>query len=257
MIVSLVNVKGGVGKTTTAVNVAAAFAETGLEVLLVDLDPQGSASYSVGVPFDAKGPRIGDVLLRHLPVAEALRPTRIEGLHLLPGDLALATAESRLPRTLDLPGLLALALKPVRRRFDCIVIDGPPGLGLYTQMALRASQAYLVPVNPHQLALDALDKFFEGVEQLKGELRRATQLLGVVLTMVDHRVGLTAEIAGKIRKRYGNQVLRTEIPINVRLAEAPGYGQTIFEFERWSAGALAYRKLAGEILRRMRQRGLL
>jgi chromosome partitioning protein len=257
LILSIVNVKGGVGKTTTAVNLAAVFAESGLSTLVVDLDPQGSASYSLGLPKDYKGRTLADVLLLGHDPVEAIMDTGLEGVDLIPGDLRLATSEVALARRPDPEKRLSKALSGLRRKYDCILIDSPPGLSLLTTMALQASNAYLVPTSPHDLAVDALGRFFEGLEMLKGTVRRATQCLGIVVTMVDHRTNTTAEVVSQIRRQYKAQVFKTEVPINIKLAEAPRYGRTILEYESWSPGGVAYRSLGGEVIRRMRQRGLL
>jgi chromosome partitioning protein len=151
---------------------------------------------------------------------------------------------------------LAHCLVPVRRRYDLIVIDCPPGLGVLSLNGLAASRAYVVPVVPRDLDMEALNRCLWAVDNQEG-LPRRPELLGILLTMVDQRTRVTAAVVGGIRDAFGRRVLRTEIPVNVRLAEAPGYGKTIFEYEGWSTGAQAYRQLGGEVLRRARQRGLL
>jgi chromosome partitioning protein len=253
MILSLVNVKGGVGKTTTAVNLGAAFAGAGLRTLLVDVDPQGSATRSLGGVEE--GATLGDVLLRDVALAEAVAPTGVEGLSLVPGSLELAGADLALARKRDPERRLAQALAPLRRRYDMVVIDSPPGLSLLSVMALHASRGYVVPVNPQRLAVDALERFFEGIDAAFG--RKAPELIGILLTMVDHRTKVTDELVAEVRKRWGRKVLTTEIPLNIRLAVAPGEGRSIFDFERWSPGGVAYRRLGGEVLQRARRRDLL
>ncbi len=257
MILSLANVKGGVGKTTTAVNLSATFADSDLRVLLVDLDPQGSASFSLGVLRDDGEPTLADVLLAGAPVAGAVRPTAISGLDLLAGSMGLAGAELGLARKRDPETLLRRALASVRRRYDAIVVDCPPGLSILTLNGLAASSAYILPVVPHDLVHEALDRFFDGWERLQAPLRSKPELLGILLNMVDQRTNLTGEMVGEIRKAYGRRVFRAEIPINVRLAEAPGYGMSIFQYERWSTGAHAYRLLGAEVIRRARTAGIL
>ncbi len=257
MILSLVNVKGGVGKTTTAVNLAATFAASDLRVLLVDLDPQGSASFSLGIDRDDGEASMADVLVDGVPAREALRPTEIEGLDLLTGSMELAGSELGLARKRDPHLLLRRALQPVRRRYDAIVIDCPPGLSILTINGLAASAAYILPVVPHDLAHEALDRFFGGWERLERSLRAKPRLLGILLNMVDKRTHLTTAMVDQIRQSYGRRVFRAEIPINVRLAEAPAYGMSIFQYERWSTGAQAYRLLGAEVLRRARTAGIL
>jgi chromosome partitioning protein len=256
MRLALVNVKGGVGKTTTAVNLAAAFARSGLKVLAVDLDPQGSATTSFGVTREEASPSLADVLLGQAEASEAIRETRIEGISLLPASLRLAGADLALARKHEPDKLLKRALSPVRRRYDVIVLDCPPGLSILTTNALVAADAYIVPLLPHHLDMEALGGFLEALSGLKERIGKLPELLGILLTQVDHRTQVTDQVVAEIRKAWGKRVFRTEIPVNVRLAEAPAAGRTIFEFESWSTGAFAYGKLGGEVLRRARKAGL-
>ena len=256
MILSMVNVKGGVGKTTTAVNLAAAFAgEGGLRTLLVDLDPQGSATFSLGIGQDEAEPSAADLLLGNLPVQDVIRASRVAGLDLITGSMALAGADLELARKHQPQRRLAHCLTPIRRRYDMVVVDCPPGLGVLTLNGLGTSHAYVVPVVPHDLDMEALNRCLFALDELQGLARRPS-LLGVLLTMVDHRTRVTDEVVEGIRQAYGRQVLGTEIPINIRLAEAPGYGMTVFEYEGWSTGAQAYRQLGGEVLERARKMDL-
>ena len=257
MRLALVNVKGGVGKTTTAVNLAAAFARSGLRVLLVDLDPQGSATYSFGAAWVEEVPTLDEVLHGKTTAAEAVLTTGVEGVDLLPSSLRLAGADLALARKQEPERLLRKALTPLRRRYDIVVLDCPPGLSILTVNGLAAADAFLVPVAPHHLDMDALGRFFEALEGVRERLGKLPEPLGILLTMVDHRTLVTDEMVAAIRKAYGTKVFRAEIPINVRLAEAPGYGRTIFDYESWSSGALAYGLLGGEVLRRARKAGLL
>jgi chromosome partitioning protein len=257
MRLALVNVKGGVGKTTTAVNLAAAFARSGLKVLVVDLDPQGSATTSFGVPREEATPSVAEVLLGATEAAEAIRDTGTEGISLLPASLRLAGADLALARKQSPDKLLKKALSGVRRRYDVIVIDCPAGLSILSINALAAADAYVVPVLPHHLDREALAGFFEALGELKDRMGKPPELLGILLTQVDHRTQMTDEQVAAIRGTWGKKVFNTEIPVNVRLAEAPARGRTIFEFESWSTGALAYGKLGGEVLRRARKAGLI
>jgi chromosome partitioning protein len=256
MILAFTNVKGGVGKTTSAVNLAAALARSELDVLLVDLDPQGSAAYSVGVPGDPEGPSLTDVLVGGRPLTEALWETSVRGLDIVAGGLALSNAEITLARQKDPTALLRRALEPVRKAYDFVIIDCPPGLGLLSLIGLGAARSYVVPVTPQYLALEALERFFSGLGSLDPGLRPEARLLGILLTMIDHRTKVTEDVCRQVRKRHGGEVFRTEIPINVSLAQAPEYGRTIFNFESWSPGALAYSRLGAEMLRRARRQGL-
>ena len=252
MILSFCNVKGGVGKTTSAVSLAAAFAHSDLRVLLVDLDPQGSASRSLGVAKDDLKPSAAAALVGGRTVQEVLVDTGLPGLDLVTGATDLTAVEVSLARKKNPEKLLARALSPLRRRYDFILIDCPPGLGLLTLNALTACSGYVLPVVPHDLAVEGLDRFFAGLEEVQPTLRKRPELLGILLTMVDQRTKVTAELVKKVRRKYPGKVFRTTIPVNIRLALAPRHGMTIFEFERWSTGALAYSRLGAEVIRTLR-----
>ena len=257
MRLALANLKGGVGKTTTAVNLAAAFARSGLSTLLIDLDPQASATFSLGVGREQAETSTAEVLAGKSDVAEAVLETAVPGLHLLPGSLRLSGLDVALARKQEPEKLLKKALSPVRRRYDVIVMDSPPGLSVLTLNALAASEAFIVPVAPHRLDAEALGGFLELVESSRDRIGRKAQLLGILLTMVDHRTLVTDDVVTALRRQYGQAVLKTEIPVNVRLAEAPGRGLPIFDFESWSTGAVAYGRLGAEVLRRARKAELL
>lgn len=254
MIVSLVNVKGGVGKTTTAVNLAAGFAGSGLRVLLVDLDPQGSASYSVGVDTDQVEFSSVDLLVGEQPIRDVIVETGVQGLDLVPGSMKLAGADLALARKKHPERRLRKALQSVRRQYDFILVDCPPGLSILTVNGLVASDFYILPVVPHDLDMEAMNHFFVGLEALGSSVRGLPDLLGVLLTMVDRRTSVTGAVIEAVRRALGREVFQTEVPINVRLAEAPGYGLSIYGYEGWSSGARAYSQLGGEVIRRLRKK---
>lgn len=257
MRLALVNLKGGVGKTTTAVNLAAAFARSGLRALVVDLDPQGSASLSLGVHREEADPSSAELLAGKAEAAAVIRPTGVEGIDLIPASLRLAGLDLALARKHEPEKLLKKALVPIRRRYDIVLLDCPPGLSVLSLNGLAAANAFIVPLVPHSLDMEALAGFLEVLETHRDRIGKMPENLGILLTMVDHRTLVTDELVQAIRKRYGQQVLRTEIPVNVRLAQAPGQGRTIFDFESWSTGAFAYGKLGAEVLRRSRKAGLI
>lgn len=257
MILSFGNVKGGVGKTTTAVNLAAAFAHSGLRVLLVDMDPQASASFSLGLGHEEEGPNIALTLLDDKPLTEQAVAGPLEGLDVVAGSLRLASADLVLARKREPAKRLQQSLSSARRRYDVILLDSPPGLSLLTLMALTASRAMIVPTTPHDLALDALGRWFAGLEELKEAIHRPPELLGILLTMVDHRTKVTDEMVAQIRRQYGRKVFKTEIPINIRLATAPREGLPTLEAAGWTTGGHAYHRLGGEVIRRSRRMSLL
>lgn len=257
MNLALVNVKGGVGKTTAAVSLAAAFSGSGLKVLVVDLDPQGSASFSLGTTRHQADPSIAEVLRGKVTAAEAIRPTDVPGVDLIPASLRLVGIESAFAKKDEPEKKLKAALAPIRRRYDVVVMDCPPGMSFLTLNALAAASAYVVPIVPNPLELDALSAFFLLLDAAREQIGKLPELLGILLTKVDNRTRVTHEVVQVLRDAYGTQVFKTEIPINIRLAEAPSEGATIFDFEESSTGAHAYSRLGGEVLRRARKSELL
>jgi chromosome partitioning protein len=257
MNLALVNVKGGVGKTTTAVNLAACFARAGHGVLVVDLDPQASATHSLGIHRRDAEPSMAEILSGKVPAGQAIWDTGIEGVDLLPGSVRLASCDVMLARRKKPEGRLAEALAPISHHYALILVDCPPGLSILTRNALAAADALLVPVVPHPLNVEALAALFEALEEIRERIGRLPELLGILLTMVDRRTAVTGRVTSALRGAYGPGVLETEIPINVRLAEAPARSRTIFHFESWSKGAHAYARLGEELLLRARERGFL
>lgn len=256
MILALVNNKGGVGRTTTAVNLSAGLANKNHRVLLADLDSQGSASLSLGVNRADLKPSSADVLLGGMSIQRAIRPTTIKGLDLLTGSMELANADLVLGDARGREMRLKNALNPVRKDYAFIILDCPPSLSLLPINALVAADAYLVPVTPHYLALEGLVNLMEAVERVRQGMGTAALQLGLVLTMVDYRNRATREIVDIVRGHYKHQVFRAEIRINVRLAEAPSFGKSIFDYAPSSTGAAAYRRLVTEVLRRCRKAGI-
>ncbi len=255
MITALVSKKGGVGKTTTCVNLAAALAGIGKRVLVVDLDSQASASLSLGVPREQLAPSVADVLLHSMPAPEAIRATRTEGLDLLPASSDLTNFDSIMASRPDRELLLARHLQQAKSAYDFILVDCPSSLSLLPVSALVAADNFILPVVPQYLALEGVRNLLPTAERLYERFGRRTQLLGIVLTIVDYRTKANRTNIDLIRSQFGNAVFAIEIRTNIRLAEAPAEGMTIFEYDPNCAGAKAYRLLAAETLIRASQLG--
>ena len=249
-IVAVVNNKGGVGKTTSAVNLSAGIA-AGKRVLLLDLDAQGSASLSLGLTRGDLSPGSAEVILDGHPIREAIRPTSVKGLDILPGSMALASADLVLSAVAGREVVLKDALTPILGDYDFTVLDCPPSLGLLTVNALTAADFFLVPVTPDYLSLEGLVNLMDAVERIKAGIGRAADLLGILLTLADYRLNVTEEIGRMIRGYYGRLVFKSEIRGNVRLKEAPSFGKSIFDYDNGSAGAEAYRELTKEVIQRI------
>ena len=250
MIISLINNKGGVGKTTTAVNLAAGLVGKNRRILLIDLDSQGSASLSLGIARQDLSPSSSDVLLNRVPIQTVIRKTAIKGLDLLTGSMDLANADLSLSDVNGREKQLRSAIEPIRNDYDFIIMDCPPSLSLLPINALVATDAYIIPVTPQYLALEGLANLMDVVEKIRQGIGTTAILLGIVLTLVDYRVRATKEIIDMLRGHYDRQIFKTEIRVNVRLSEAPSFGKTIFDYDKTSTGAESYRNLAIEVTQR-------
>ncbi len=250
-IYAFANQKGGVGKTTTAVNLGACLAEAGYRVLLVDADPQANATSSLGIEANTLRSSLYDVLIRKHAAADNLLPTPHENLHLLPSAPALAGAEVELVSLLAREFLLRRALEPVLEQYTHVLVDCPPSLGLLTVNALvAAADGVLVPIQCEYLALEGLGRLWHTVQMVRESLNPALFISGMVLTMYDPRTNLSDQVVAEVRSHFPLQTFSTVIPRSVRLSEAPSYGRTILQYAPASAGARAYRALAQELLDR-------
>ena len=251
-IIAVTNQKGGVGKTTTCVNLAAALAEARRRVLLIDFDPQGHATMGSGIPKKESKPSGCEVLLHEVPIEQAIR--RVEaGYDLLPGNGDLTAAEVRLMPAPGREMRLKQLLAPIRSKYHYVLIDCPPSLGVLTLNALTAADSVLIPIQCEFYALDGLTALLDTIKAVKASVNPALQIVGLMLTMFDVRNNLGNEVSGQLLKHFGDKVFRTIVPRNVRVAEAPSHGQPITQYDRDSRGAVAYLGLAGEILRHERE----
>jgi chromosome partitioning protein len=247
-IIAITNQKGGVGKTTTAINVAFNMAKGGKKVLLVDFDPQGNATSGLGVSKQDLEHTIVDVLARDITAKEAIITTPHAHLDLLPTTPHLANAEVELAQADQRFHRLKLALNGLA--YDYIIIDCPPSLSLLTVNALVAARYILLPVQAEFYALEGLGQLLETMQLIRKGLNKELELLGVVLTMYDPRTTLSRQVADEVKKHFPGKVFETVVPRNVRLAEAPSHGLPVATYDRWSKGARAYKQLTKEVLQR-------
>ncbi|HHU30058.1 MAG: AAA family ATPase [Bacillota bacterium] len=247
-VIAVTNQKGGVGKTTTAVNLSACLAVQGKKVLLLDTDPQGNATSGIGLEKRELKFCIYDALINEMPLQRIIRKSQIEGLDVVPATIQLAGAEIELVSTISREVRLRSVLEEVREAYDYIIIDCPPSLGLLTLNALSAADTVLVPIQCEYYALEGLGQLTNTINLVKKHLNSKLVLEGVLLTMYDSRTNLSAQVAEEVRKHFGSKVFKAVIPRNVRLSEAPSYGQPIITYDERSKGAETYRELAKEVI---------
>jgi len=247
-IISLVNQKGGVGKSTTAVNLGAALAVLGKGVLVVDLDPQGNTTTGLGIDKGQVRRDVYDLLMQHAAIDEALQNTEIDNLKLIPATINLAGAEIELVSALSRENRLKSVVEPMDGKYDFILIDCPPSLGLLTINALTATREVIIPVQAEYYALEGLSQLMNVVRRVKQALNPELIVTGVLVTMFDGRTKLSMEVLEELNAYFPQQMFKTQIPRNIRLSEAPSYGKPVILFDLKSRGAQAYLSLANEML---------
>ena len=247
---ALANQKGGVGKTTTAINLATYLGLAGQRVLLVDMDPQSNTTSGIGHDKTANRPSIYDALVAQQPVEEVIAHTREPGLDLLPSAIQLAGAEIELVGIMARESRLSKMLRPILDRYDYVLIDCPPSLGLLTVNALMAADGVLIPVQCEYLALEGLGQLVRTIDLIRDNLNPRLRVAGVVMTMFDQRTNLSQGVVDEVRRHFPNLTFDTIIPRNVRLSEAPSFGKPISTYDPSSRGAAAYKGLAAELISR-------
>lgn len=246
-VLAIANQKGGVGKTTTAVNLGASLAELGYRVLVIDLDPQGNATTGLGINSRNLEGSIYDVLMHDVEMEDCIEPTSLRNLFVVPATIDLAGAEIELVPAFSRELKLRRALAPVLDEFEFVLIDCPPSLGLITVNGLAAATEVVVPIQCEYYALEGLGQLLRNVNLVRGNLNPTLEVSAIILTMYDARTKLAEQVASEVRSHFGATVCRNIVPRTVRLSEAPSFGQPIIVFDPSSRGAIAYRELAKEV----------
>jgi len=249
-VVAIANQKGGVGKSTTAINLGAGLALQGERMLIIDLDPQGNTSSGLGIDRSTIESSTYEVLVDGAFISDVLEPTSVRGLHVVPATIELAGAEIELVSMFSREQRLKQALAAITDEYDFVLIDCPPSLGLLTINGLAAAQEVLIPIQCEYYALEGVSQLTRNIDLVKGSLNPQLEIEGVVLTMFDGRTTLAADVVEQVRSHFADTTYKTVIPRTVRLSEAPSYGEPIEAYDDMSRGAIAYRELAKEFRRR-------
>jgi len=255
-IITIANQKGGVGKTTTAINLSAAIAERGKRTLLIDLDPQANSTIAFYNSGEIPASMFDVLSENRAPMVNVIKPTKDANLFLGPGRLALAKLEQVLAGQLDAPYRLKDALAPILKDYDYVVLDTPPSLGILTVNALVASTHLIVPIQAAYFAIEGTDDLLETYERIRMRPNPQLKMLGVVITLFDKRTNISRDTHGQIRSVFGEMLFKTKISKNVRLEESPAYKETVLTFAPKSTGAQEYKKLAGEVVQRVEENGI-
>lgn len=253
-IIAIANQKGGVGKTTTAINLGAGLARMGYSVLLIDLDPQGNSTVGLGVELGDGQATACEVMLGECSLEQTVMPLAQKNLHLIPSNTDLAAADVQLMQRIGREGILRQALREVDKQFQFVLVDCPPSLSLLTVNALTAADGVLIPIQCEYFALEGLTALLDTVSQIQATVNPGLEVEGLIRTMFDIRNNLSTEVSRQLTEHFGEKVYRTVVPRNVRVAEAPSYGQSVLDYDPESRGAIAYLGLAGEFMRRQDQR---